>query len=372
VPTGGTATFTLLAAGNGVLNYAWYKDGILLTNNDRISGTATSTLTISNVSPADVGSYGVFVSDDLGVFNSSASLLTIASPPSVVSQPANQAVLPGATAIFAVGAVGTQPLSYQWLSHGTNSMAGASTNALVLRNVSAADAGAYSVVVSNSLGSVTNSGALLTLIPVTRPEVTLTTLYSFRNAGDGANPNGLVLATNGLLYGIASSAGANGSGTAFRITTNGVLTTLHPFTGGTDGAAPKAALIQAADGSLYGTTFSGGANYGGTVFRMTVGGVLTTLHAFSYGTDGGNPLAPVIQVSDGNFYGTTVAGGDSGDGNIFRLTSTGAFISLHSFTGADGNNLQVGLVQGNDGNFYGTTRYGGANPYDGTVFRERQ
>src|SRR6266571_2603159 len=293
-----------------------------------------------------------------------------AAPPPIVAPPTNQTVLPGATATFAVGAVGTTPLSYQWQSHGTNITSGGNANVLTLRNVSPADAGAYAVVVSNALGSVTNAGGMLAVIPVSVPGTTLATLYSFKDGSDGANPNGLVQATNGTLYGTANSGGANSVGTVFRITTNGALSILHAFSGGNDGGTPKAGLIQAADGNLYGTTYSGGASGGGTVFRTTLGGGLTTLHAFTYGSDGGNPFAGLAQATDGNFYGTASSGGDnSGDGTVFKMLPNGTLTPLHSFSGADGSHPLGGLVQGNDGNLYGITRNGGARPYDGTVFK---
>src|SRR5262249_19294654 len=96
-------------------------------------------------------------------------------------------------------------------------------------------------------------------------------LYSFKDGNDGSNPNGLVLATNGILYGTANSAGSSAKGTVFRVTTNGALTTLNAFTGGNDGALPRAGLIQVADGNFYGATYYGGPNDYGRVFRMTAG-----------------------------------------------------------------------------------------------------
>jgi uncharacterized repeat protein (TIGR03803 family) len=298
-------------------------------------------------------------------------LLTLASPPVIVAPAASQTVLPGGTATFSVGAIGTKPLFYQWQNNGTNIATGYNTDTLTLHSVTAADAGAYSVIVSNALGSVTNYGAMLAIISVTVPGVTLATLHSFTGANDGGNPNGLVQATNGDFYGTANTSGANKYGTVFRITTNGALTTLHAFTGGNDGASPKAELIQAGNGNLFGTAYSGGTGGGGTVLRMALGGGLTTLHSFSLGSDGGNPFARLVQALDGNFYGTTSSWGDSGDGTVFKMTPNGTLTTLHTFTGADGADARAGLVQGSDGQLYGTTRSGGINPYpyDGTVFK---
>ena len=195
----------------------------------------------------------------------------------------------------------------------------------------------------------------------------LTTLYSF-SGSDGAYPNaGLVQGSDGSFYGTTYSGGANGSGAVFRITAAGALTTLYSFTGGSDGYAPLAALVQGSDGSFYGTTSGGGANSDGTVFRITAAGALTTLYSFS-GSDGADPRAMLVQDSDGSFYGTTYEGGANSDGTVFRITAAGALTTLYSFSGSDGANPLARLVQGSDGNFYGTTYLGGANS-DGTVFR---
>jgi uncharacterized repeat protein (TIGR03803 family) len=108
--------------------------------------------------------------------------------------------------------------------------------------------------------------------------------------------------------------------------TNGILTILHSFTGGVDGDPgtdlagnnPLASLIQASDGNLYGTTHGGGAFGDGTVFQITTNGVFTTLHSFD-GADGANPFGSLVQGRDGNLYGTTWQGGTDGGGTIFRL-----------------------------------------------------
>jgi uncharacterized repeat protein (TIGR03803 family) len=226
------------------------------------------------------------------------------------------------------------------------------------------------------------------------PGGTLTTLYSFcyqTDCTDGRNPDaGLVQATDGSFYGTTYLGGAGtcviagtnyGCGTAFKIGPGGGLTTLHSFcsqTNCTDGALPDAALVQATDGNFYGTTSQGGANsclfFGtnvgcGTVFKITPGGTLTTLHSFD-GTDGSNPAAALVQATDGNFYGTTVYGGAHGRGTVFKITPGGTLKSLYSFPSnyGYGANPEAGLVQFTDGSFFGTTSYGGPHG-GGTVFR---
>jgi uncharacterized repeat protein (TIGR03803 family) len=156
------------------------------------------------------------------------------------------------------------------------------------------------------------------------------------------------------------------------MTPAGALTTLVKFTG-TNGRAPRSSLIQAKDGNFYGTTAVGGSGCGtggcGTVFRMTPTGSLTTLLNFT-GTNGNNPgYAALIQAKDGNFYGTTFTGGLNNLGTVFKMTSTGTLTTLVNFgSQPDGNQPQASLIQTSDGKFYGTTRNGGSG-LRGTVFR---
>jgi uncharacterized repeat protein (TIGR03803 family) len=214
------------------------------------------------------------------------------------------------------------------------------------------------------------------------PGGTLTTLYSFcsqTNCADGANPwAGLVQAANGDLYGTTQSGGANVYyGTVFKITPGGTLTTLYSFcsqTNCTDGATPFAGLVQAANGDLYGTTFYGGS--GGTVFKITPGGTLTTLYNFcsqTNCTDGDQPFAGLVQAANGDLYGTTYGGGANGGiGTVFKITPGGTLTTLYSFCSqtncADGGGPYAGLVQATSGDFYGTTALGGTGGW-GTVFK---
>ncbi len=209
------------------------------------------------------------------------------------------------------------------------------------------------------------------------------TIYDFCASSpctDGAVPQATVVqGRDGKLYGTTEGGGAYGYGTVFKVNpTNDAHTTLYSFNL-TDGSSPFAALIQSAptvsdrEGSFYGTTYAGGANGGGTVFRINPSGTLTTLYSFcaqTNCTDGSSP-GVLLQAADGDFYGTTQFGGADNAGTIFRMTASGALTTLHSFCAqtncADGED-PTGLTQGTDGNFYGTTQTGGARGV-GTVFQ---
>lgn len=177
----------------------------------------------------------------------------------------------------------------------------------------------------------------------------------------------------------AGCAGGPGCGTAYAVTTSGALTVIYNFCaqgGCPDGSSPQAALIQASDGNFYGTTLQGGANNLGTVFSLTTGGLLTTLYSFCAQpncTDGQSPVAGLLQATDGNFYGTTQSGGANGAGVVFKITPAGAYTDLYDFCAqancADGSNPAAGLIQGRDGNFYGTTSAGGGANDDGVIFK---
>ena|SRR5579863_7632481 len=137
-----------------------------------------------------------------------------------------------------------------------------------------------------------------------------------------------------------------GCGTVFKITPSGTLTALHSFAGyPTDGSEPLAGLVQATDGNLYGTTYSGGPNDEGTVFEITPTGGLTTLYAFcpqSGCADGSNPLAALVQDTNGTLYGTTLLGGANGDGTLFSLSvGLGPFVEMQPISGKVGAAVKI-------------------------------
>jgi len=286
-------------------------------------------------------------------------------------------------------------------------------------------------------GGTGKGGSEGTAFKVT-PTGTFTTIYNFcnkANCADGDGPFwGVVLGTDGNFHGTTGSGGANVGGTVYTITSSGKLAVVYSFCAQencTDGATPEGGVIEGIDGNYYGTTRDGGngplcldegdcgnvfkttpagatttiynfcsqpnctdgflptaplvqgtdGNFYGsttelngvpaTIFKLTPRGVLTTLYSFPITWNG---VSPLIQGTDGNYYGTITSGGNFGLGMAFKITPGGTFTSLYSFCSnfgcTDGSSPQ-GLVQGSDGNFYGTTSEGGQNASGtngGTIF----
>jgi uncharacterized repeat protein (TIGR03803 family) len=216
------------------------------------------------------------------------------------------------------------------------------------------------------------------------PGGTFAVIYSFGSvAGDGSFPlAGLTQGSDGNFYGTTTSGGSNGHGTVFKITPAGILTTLYSLgSNASDGNLPGAALVLGTDGSFYGTTYIGGSGNSGTVFRLTTDGTpagtsFTTIYSFSAesggaNSDGGNPCSHghLLQRGDGNFYGTTQAGGSTSRGTIFKITPAGILTTLYVFGShaGDGASPLANLVQDSSGVLYGTTASGGLAA--GTAFR---
>ena len=212
-----------------------------------------------------------------------------------------------------------------------------------------------------------------------------TTLHSF-DGSDGAYPLDRLVQLSGDFYGTTPNGGnlgecnGAGCGTAYKITPGGTLTTLYDFCSQpscTDGAVLFDSLVQGADGDFYGATWGGGTYSGGTFFKITPKGKLTTLYSFCavdypYCGDGSNPIGLVLGT-DGDFYGTTAFGGGGyGAGTVFKITPSGALTTIYSFCAliacTDGSSPRSGLTLGSDGNFYTTTYYGG-DYNEGTVFQ---
>ena len=215
-------------------------------------------------------------------------------------------------------------------------------------------------------GGVANHGTIFKL-DTTGKEIVL---HHFRSA-DGSYPDaGLSRDAAGNLYGATLEGGASNLGTVFMLGTNREETVLHSFSGA-DGRFPYAygGLIRDAAGNFYGTSLAGGASDRGVVFKLGATGTETILHTFTGGADGGYPYAGLVMDEKGNLYGTTYMGGASGQGTIFRVTQGGKETVLYSFTGeADGGNPSARLLRDRKGNLFGTTYYGGASNA-GVVFK---
>jgi uncharacterized repeat protein (TIGR03803 family) len=222
------------------------------------------------------------------------------------------------------------------------------------------------------LGGSNNFGTVFTL----RKSGKLLVLHSFAGR-DGSNPYGsLIRDVKGNLYGTTEFGGRSnqcagtqtGCGVVFKLASTGRETVLYAFTGGADGSRPLAGLVRDEEGNFYGTTVAGGASGAGTVFKLDNAGKETVLHSFS-GPDGVEPSSPLVRDPEGNLYGTALDGGPSDTGTLFKVDATGAFTVLHNFDGAkDGYFLQAGLFRDANGVLYGATELGGRFGF-GTVFK---
>jgi uncharacterized repeat protein (TIGR03803 family) len=205
-------------------------------------------------------------------------------------------------------------------------------------------------------GGTDNAGTVFKITPAGQVSV----LYNFDGVTGAFPSSGLTLGTDGNFYGTTYVNGPSNYGTVFKISSSGKLTVLHAFDD-TDGSSPWGAPVQGTDGAYYGTTENGGSANCGTVYRVTVGGTFKTLYNFD-GSHGCQPLAPLVLGNDGNFYGTTLglAGVTNPNlGAIFKITPAGAITLLHSFDGTHGGGPYAPLMQASDGNFYGSTVNGG-------------
>jgi uncharacterized repeat protein (TIGR03803 family) len=198
-----------------------------------------------------------------------------------------------------------------------------------------------------------------------------TVLYSFAGGSDGANPYGnLIRDASGNLYGTTYRGGVSGYGTVFKLSKSGEETVLYSFNGGTtDGCNPFAGLLRDKAGSLYGTTVECGASGDGTVFKLDANGKENVLHSFG-GSDGANPgFASLLMDTRGNLYGDTNLGGDLncnsgyGCGVIYKLSKTGTLTLLHEFAGgsSDGCYAVGTMAMDGEGNLYGTAAACGAS-----------
>ena len=276
--TGGSATLTVVATGNPAVTYQWRKDGVDL------SGATSTTLSLTNVQSSNAGSYTVVVSNSAGTVTSNTATLTVNLPPTIVTQPQGQSATAGANVSFSVTASGTTPFTYQWRKEGT-AISGATNSTFSLGNVQSGDAASYSVVVSNTAGSVTSNGAMLTVTAaVVAPTITShpqgqsvnagasvaftvtasgTTPFTYQWRKDGSNLAGATNSTFTLGNVQAAEAGiytvvvGNSAGST---TSNLAVLTVTPVTATpTISAQPQSQSVQTGGSVTFAVTASGTA-----------------------------------------------------------------------------------------------------------------
>ncbi|HUB67519.1 MAG TPA: choice-of-anchor tandem repeat GloVer-containing protein, partial [Candidatus Methylacidiphilales bacterium] len=334
--------------------------------------------------PTQAGNYSVTITASNGVSpdaTQSLSITVVEAPPTITSS--NSATFTiGQASSFTVTAMGIPPPTF----NATGLPAEVSINPTTgVISGFPTQTGTYSVTITASNGVTPNATQNFTITVAPNLVQQYVILHNFDDGSvpnDGQNPYANVIqGSDGNFYGTTYEGGAANDGTIFKITPQGTVTILHNFGDGSvpnDGGEPIASLVQGSDGNFYGTTYGGGASGDGTVFKMTPQGAMTILHSFGDGTipnDGAYTYAALIQASDGNFYGTTIGGGTAGGGTVFEITAQGVLMILHNFGDGsipnDGQNPYGGLIQGSDGNFYGTTEQGGmeGTANDGTIFK---
>jgi uncharacterized repeat protein (TIGR03803 family) len=206
-------------------------------------------------------------------------------------------------------------------------------------------------------GGAANMGAVFTITPAGVESV----LYSFKGGIDGEMPQASLINVGGILYGTTTAGGNNGCGTVFTVTPAGVETVLYAFKCSTknDGAGPRAGLINVG-GTLYGTTFGGGSDNLGTVFKVTKAGNETVVHSFGAAGDGNYPIAGLINVG-GRLYGTTFEGGVNDLGTVFTISPAGKESVLYAFQSSNDANTPFAPLLDVGGTLYGTSEFGGGN-----------
>ncbi len=310
----------------------------------------------------------------------------------VTIQPASEVVVSGANVAFTISPTNSSsPFNYQWRYNGTN-ISNATNLTLQLKAVTTNNTGNYDAVLFNGNSSI--ASAIASLI-VYSPVQTFTNLYSFTAVNynmanddytnsEGFSPRSVLVSCGSFLYGTATEGGSANNGSVFRVNTDGTgFTNLHSFTAGSgkfptlvngDGAWPVAGLL-ALGNTLYGTTEAGGNSGNGTVFRLNVDGTgFTNLHSFasvngtsSSNLDGAWPQGGLI-LAGSTLYGTSEYGGSFGFGTVFSLNTNGTgFTNIYSFTGGNDGAYPVSGMILSGGVLFGSA-YEGGSADAGTLF----
>lgn len=215
---------------------------------------------------------------------------------------------------------------------------------------------------------------VLAITPGATQAQTYTVLHNFAGGTkDGSFANGeLIQDASGNLYGTTLEGGTANAGVIFKLDPSGVVTILHDFSGGSDGARPEGGLLRDPQGNFYGMTSTGGFGGGGTVFKLDTSNTLKTLFSFGLGDTGAGPRSRLV-TTNGYLYAITTFGGSpnckNGCGLIFRMTQGGTETVLYRFTGGTDGAYPQGLIRDSAGNLYGVAMTNITAPGAGTVFK---
>lgn len=361
-----TGTFTDLSTQDLTATAVWNSSDLSTASISNASGSEGSATGLQTGQATITAQVGPVISSPAMLTITAAALVSISVTPAAPIVTSGNTEQFTATGTYTDSSTQNLTTSASWTS--SNTAVATISNATGTNGLATSLAVGGTQITAASGGIVSAAVALQVIMPIE------SVLYSFGGTSpDGAYPQaGLILATDGNFYGTTYSGGANNVGAIYRMSSAGVETLLYSFgANAADASYPKAGLVQGADGNFYGTSFYGGVNGAGTVFKLTPAGVETVIYAFgATAADGISPQAGLMQAGDGNFYGTTTTGGSNNKGTVFEVSPAGIETVLYSFgaTATDGVYPQAGVIQGGDGNFYGTTTNGGANN-SGTVFK---
>ena len=367
VIAGKNASFTVTADGTAPLTYFWSKNNVRLADGGNVSGSSTTTLTLTGVAANDAGNYSVLVSNAVGTATSAAAVLAVILPPNITSQPAPQTQAVGGNATFTVSVSGSAPLNYFWLKNGAaiangTKYSGVNSTSLTVTALSTTDAGNFSVIVSNLAGSVTSSVAALTVVSsptITTPPANVSTIAggnaSFSVTAAGSAPlvyqwlkNGTPLADGGNISGSATATlnlatvSANDAASYSVTVSNSLGGVISPA------ATLTVAIPPAITASPIGATILAGSNF---TFTVTASGTaplafqwLKNNVKISGATSPSLALANVTIVDAAN-YSVTVTNA------VGSATSTAAALTVLAGPAITSQPANATVAQGNTTSF---------------------
>lgn len=347
---GGSASFSVAASGTAPFGYRWLKNNVTVTNGVKFSGATTSTLGIATIAARDAGNYSVVVTNLAGSVTSSPAALVIVSSPVISTAPASKTAIVGTNVAFTVSASGSAPLFYFWAHNGNpltdgGNISGSSTATLNLTSVMTTDAGNYSVIVSNSLGSATNSSATLTvLVPPsisTQPQPQNAAnggSASFSVVANGTAPFGYrwlknnVTVTNGVKFSGANTATLGIAAAA--LTDVGNYSVVVTNSAGSVTSAPAALAVVSSpviSPALASQTVANGTN---VIFSVNAAGSAPLFYFWSHN---GNPIADGGNISGSSSATLNLAGVTTNDAgsysvivsNTLGTATTSASLAVH-------------------------------------------